>query len=244
VSTFSPVNGWTVTVEGGSEHYRRDHGLAHVLAVWDPVGRSGTISVRSTYAGLTRCHAESAAAIGDPAAFWTAANLAADTVAAPLPIAESVTGHPEVTPEGTPLEGDITLRTTTGRPVVLTVTDAQADALSSELHSIERHVWSEEREAEPAGAADPVAHVEDELPPAEPSTPHALLAILESRFGLPAHELVVQGDWQVFLILGEDRMRPLIDREDELVAAMGRSWRHEYSSLVAQPCLIIRRPAE
>ncbi|MFL6120913.1 hypothetical protein [Actinophytocola sp.] len=236
MNTFAPQDGWTVTVEDGKEHYRREHGLADVLAVWDPAGRSGTVCVRSTYAGFTRTHADTA--VDDPAAFWTAANLAADTLAAPIPIAETMDGRPRATPEGTPLAADLTFTTTTGRPIVLTVTDEQADTLSSEFHSLEEHVWSADRTDEPESRAA----VEDEAPPGEPSTAHALLAVLESRFGLPAHELVVQGDWQVFLILGADRIRPLMAREDELVAAMGRYWHHEYSSLVEQPCLVIRRP--
>jgi hypothetical protein len=186
---------------------------------------------------------------------WT---VTTDTAAAPLPVTETMKGDPEVTEDGVPLEADVTFTTTTGRIVIVTVTDEQARNLESGLYSIEEDIWSEERDHpdtdEPdetdEGDQDPGQHAaavvddtEPPLPAGEPSTAHALRTVLQARFGLPANELVVQGDWQVFFIIGEERMRPLMEREDQLVAAMGRYWRHEYSQLQALPCIVIRRPA-
>lgn len=100
---FTAVNGWTVTTDaGGHERYLRKHDSVEVVAMWDPAEQLGTISVRSTYHGFTRFHADTAEAIRDPAAFWIAANLAADTAAAPLPDLETMEGDPEVTEDAVP----------------------------------------------------------------------------------------------------------------------------------------------
>jgi hypothetical protein len=249
LTTFTAVNGWTVTTDAaGHEHYLRKHDAVEVVAVWDPAEQSGTISVRSTYHGFTRFHADTAEAIRDPAAFWIAANLAADTAAAPLPVLETMEGDPEVTEDAVPLEANFTFTTTTGRIVAVTVTDEQASNVETGFYKIEKYVWSEQRDDHSTGEGDQEPEqdasgvdTEPAIPAGEPSTADALKTMLEARFGLPAHELVVRGDWQVFFIIGEERMRPLMEREDELVTAMGRYWRHEHGRFAAHPCIVIRR---
>lgn len=155
LTTFTAENGWTVTTDAaGHEHYLRKHDAVEVVAVWDPAEQSGTISVRSTYQGFTRCHADTAEAIHDPAAFWIAANLAADTAAAPLPVLETMEGDPEVTEDAVPLEADLTFTTTTGRIVAVTVTDEQANNVEAGFYKIEKYVWSEQRDHLDTGDPD------------------------------------------------------------------------------------------
>jgi hypothetical protein len=251
LSTFTPADGWTrTTTDDGKEQYLREHGLAQVVAEWDPNGRSGTISVQSSYHGFVQSHVDTVA-IHDPSAFWIAANLAADTIAAPLPVMETMKGEPEVTPEGTPLEADIRFRTDADRLVLLTVTEKQIGTLGDGFYRLEKYAWPEERQYADDSDDDTDIDLDedlgldeepaDPLPAGEPSNAYALMSLLESRFGLATHELMIQGDMSVFLVIGEERMRILMDREEELVASMGSYWHHEYSQLVDLPCLVIRQ---
>lgn len=181
---------------------------------------------------------------------------------APSAIASEVAGEVEAEPgsNGTP-EAELTFTLVDGRSVTLIMSDEQAFDLCTRIYRLDKHVWSERRDDEDSdfedgddfddgedfddgghadghdgedgaddagsGAVPDVGDVQ-----AGPDTGHDLVTLLGDRFGVTEDFLMSHIDWSALIVVGEPAVSSLIERGDELVAAVRPRW---YPVVVDRP---------
>jgi len=237
------VNGWELAREGHIENYRKR--LANrvtVTAVWENETGRGRIDARTEPLGGGRTLTGSRKDFRDKEAFWTAATCVLEMAAnlpslewstspAPTALAGTVAGMVEAEPgtSGYP-EAELTFTLTDGHTVTLCMTDEQAFDLSNAISRLDHHVWSEEREddEDEDDFEEVDAEVED-IPDVEevhsgPDTGHDLVTVLDDRFGVTEDDLLAHVDWSALIVVNEPAVSSLIDRGDELTAAVAPRW--------------------
>jgi hypothetical protein len=234
------VAGWELARHGHHENYRKrlTNGVT-VFARWDGEQRSGVVEARVEPIGIGRTLTRSRKEFGGRDDFFTAARLVVD-MAANLPsmrmgvespadsrVYGEVAGDVEAVPgsNGEP-EVELTFTLTEGRTVALVMTEEQTDDLISRIYSISKHVWSEYHEDDDDDDEDVV---ESEVPDvsevdAGPDTGHELMVVLEERFGVTQDFLMAHVDWSAVIVVGEPAVSTLLDRADELAAAIAPGW--------------------
>ncbi|GGU32939.1 hypothetical protein GCM10010178_26590 [Lentzea flava] len=247
------VAGWELARHGHHENYRKRmaNGIT-VYARWDGRERCGEIEARVDPTGIGRTLTSSRKVFRDKDDFWTAARLVVD-MAANLPsmrmgnespadsvLFGEVAGTVEAVPgsNGVP-EAELTFTLTDGRSVTLIMSEEQADALTSSIYSLEKHVWSEYEDDEDDDTYDPDdVEIEEQGVPdvsevdAGPDTGHELITVLEQRFGVTEDYLMAHIDWSAVIVVGEPAVSTLLDRADELTEAIAPRW---YPGAVERP---------
>ncbi|MER6670240.1 hypothetical protein ABT256_37180 [Amycolatopsis japonica] len=243
------VNGWELAREGHIENYRKR--LANrvtVTAMWENGTGRGRVDARTEPLGGGRTLTSSRKDFRDKDAFWTAATCVLEMAAnlpsldwhtspAPTALAGTVAGMVEAEPgtSGYP-EAELTFTLTEGHTVTLFMTDEQAFDLSNSISRLDHHVWSEEREDDEEDEDDydydldevePV--VVEEVPDVNevrsgPDSGHDLVTVLEERFGVTEDNLLAHVDWSALIVVGEPEVSSLIERGDELTAAVAPRW--------------------
>ncbi|GAB3708400.1 hypothetical protein GCM10027598_12710 [Amycolatopsis oliviviridis] len=85
------------------------------------------------------------------------------------------------------------------------------------------HGRGEDEEFEETGSGiDDVPDVEEVL--SGPDTGHDLVTVLDERFGVTEDNLLAHVDWSALIVVGEPAVSSLIDRGDELTAAVAPRW--------------------
>ncbi|RSM54142.1 hypothetical protein DMH03_35425 [Amycolatopsis sp. WAC 01376] len=245
------VNGWELAREGHIENYRKR--LANqvtVTAIWENGTRRGQIDARTEPLGGGRTLTSSRKDFRDKDAFWTAATCVLE-MAANLPslgwgtspadtaLAGTVAGMVEAEPgtSGYP-EAELTFTLTEGHTVTLCMTDEQAFDLSNAISRLDHYVWSEEREDDEEDEDEDDFDDEDfdddepvveEVPEvgevhSGPDTGHDLVTLLDDRFGVTEDNLLAHVDWSALIVVGEPAVSSLIERGDELTAAVAPRW--------------------
>lgn len=241
------IAGWELSRQDGEEHFRRR--LANGVTVHASWDGTGTVEAYVEPAGIGRTIARSRKEFRDGDAFFTAARLVVD-VAANLPsfrmgaqthadhvLTGEVAGSVDAMPgSGAVPEAELRFTLTDGRSVTLILTEDQSHDLTSSIHSLSKHVWSEQhedqpeqhedqhedqREVRPESAAEvpDVSEVE-----AGPDTGHELMLVLERRFGVTQDFLLAHVDWSAVVVVGEPAVSTLLDRVDELTEAIAPRW--------------------
>lgn len=238
------VAGWELARHGHHENYRKRmaNGIT-VFARWDGRERGGVIEARVDPTGIGRTLTSSRKEFRDKDDFWTAARLVVD-MAANLPsmrmgnespadsvLFGEVAGHVEAIPgsSGDP-EAELTFTLTDGRSVTLIMSEEQADAMTSSIYSLSKHVWSEYENEDDTYDPEHVADEQHSVPDvsevdAGPDTGHELITVLEQRFGVTEDYLMAHIDWSAVIVVGEPAVSTLLDRADELTAAIAPRWR-------------------
>ncbi|WP_330277698.1 hypothetical protein OG205_19740 [Lentzea sp. NBC_00516] len=120
-------------------------------------------------------------------------------------------------------EAELTFTLTDGRAITLVLGEEQAHDLTSSIYSLDKHVWSEQHEAEPAPATEAeVPDVSDV--DAGPDTAHELMMVLEQRFGVTRDFMLAHVDWSAVVVVGEPAVSTLLERADELAEAVAPRW--------------------
>ncbi|MFI6301572.1 hypothetical protein ACIBCH_06875 [Amycolatopsis thailandensis] len=246
------VNGWELAREGHIENYRKR--LANrvtVTAIWENGTGRGQVDARTEPLGGGRTLTSSRKDFRDKEAFWTAATCVLEMAAnlpsldwhtspAPTALAGTVAGMVEAEPgtSGYP-EAELTFTLTDGHTVTLFMTDEQAFDLSNAISRLDHHVWSEEREDDEEDEEDEDEEEDDEfeesdvdidgVPDVEevvsgPDTGHDLVTLLDDRFGVTEDDLLAHVDWSALIVVGEPAVGSLIERGDELTAAVAPRW--------------------
>ncbi|OXM54879.1 hypothetical protein CFP71_18820 [Amycolatopsis thailandensis] len=243
------VNGWELAREGRIENYRKR--LANrvtVTAIWENGTGRGQVDARTEPLGGGRTLTSSRKDFRDKEAFWTAATCVLEMAAnlpsldwhtspAPTALAGTVAGMVEAEPgtSGYP-EAELTFTLTDGHTVTLFMTDEQAFDLSNAISRLDHHVWSEEREDDEEDEdeeeddefeesdvdIDGVPDVEEVV--SGPDTGHDLVTLLDDRFGVTEDDLLAHVDWSALIVVGEPAVGSLIERGDELTAAVAPRW--------------------
>ncbi|CAM2875163.1 hypothetical protein SAXI111661_05835 [Saccharomonospora xinjiangensis] len=237
MSTFDAA-GWTVATCGdGKETYTKKIGLARVVAEWDPIASLGSITVEDI---LGTRHVTGIDTFRDAPTFWIAANLAADTAAAPLPVAGHVIGAIKADP-GDSLEADLDLTIDDGREISLTLIDRQAYDLISELSKIDNYVWQEELEEEEDDPYEGPDHgnYTEVLPQVTAAETLALVDVLTNQFGIDRRAIAVSGGGAWIAVSGDDVVTGILRREQEFDTAIGAKWRFATRD-AGEPCLTIQ----
>jgi len=239
------VSGWELARHGHVENYRKR--LANkvtVFATWDAEFGTGTVEARVESFGLGRTLTRSRKDFRDREAFWTAAHCVVE-IAANLPslgagrespadsvLFDTVAGTVAAEPgsSGEP-EAELTFTLLSGRTVTLVLTDDQAYDLTRRIDGLDKHVWSEQRQEPEASSA----HVE--VPDvtevqAGPDTGHDVVTLLDGRFGITEDHLMAHVDWSALIVVGEPAVTTLINRAEELEAALHPRW---YPVVVDRP---------
>lgn len=225
MSTFEST-GWTVTTDDGREIYTRERGLVKVVAAWDPIASLGTITVDDSRGARYTTGLD---AFRDASAFWIAANLVADTAAAPLPVAGHVIGGIKVDPTGGVLEAELDFTLDDGREIFLSLIDRQAYDLMRGLSSLDEYVWEEHRaeeedEDDPYEGPDHGAYREV-LPRVTAAETLTLLETLTGRFRIDRDAIAVSGGGSWIVVHGEDVVTAILRRQREFDDAIGAKWR-------------------
>ncbi len=262
------VNGWELARHGHIENYRKR--LANnvtVTAIWENKPGFGTVEAHVQTLGLGRTLTKGRKRFHDKEAFWIAATCVLE-MAANLPsvgtgnespadadLFESVAGNVEAAPgtSGTP-EAELTFTLTSGRTVTLLLSDAQAFDLTDRIYRLDKYVWSEEREDEEEDDYDVdeedddyvVPVVEDEVPDVSevrsgPDTGHDVVTVLDERFGVTEDNLLSHVDWSALIVVGEPAVSSLIDRGDELIAAVAPRWYPIVADRPGERWVVLRR---
>jgi hypothetical protein len=263
------VGGWELAREGHIENYRKR--LANrvtVTAIWENEPGIGRVDARVEPMGagrtLTSCRKE----FRDKEAFWTAATCVLE-MAANLPslgwgnespadwaLSGQVAGTvgAESGTNGTP-EAELTFTLVDGRAVTLIMSDDQAFDLTGRIYRLDKYVWSEEREDEEADEAeaedDAEADVEDEadedveevvgeVQPG-PNTGHDVITLLDGQFGVPENHLMAHVDWSAIIVVGEPAVSSLIERGEELIAALAPMWYPVVADRPGERWVVLRR---
>ncbi|MGW7535377.1 hypothetical protein [Amycolatopsis sp. NPDC054798] len=251
------VNGWELSRHDRVEAYRKR--LANnvtVAATWDDGLGTGRVEAYVEPAGSGRTLSRSRKDFRDKEAFWTAAHSVAE-MAANLPslgqghespaetvLFGDVAGTVEAEPgsAGVP-EAELTFTLLDGRSVTLRLTDEQAFDLCRRIERLEDHVWSEEREeAEPAAGPQTVAEVPDASEiQSGPDTGHDVVSLLDTRFGVTEDCLMAHVDWSAVIVVGESAVSSLIERGDELIAAVRPRWQPAVVDRPGERWVVLRR---
>ncbi|PRY36776.1 hypothetical protein [Umezawaea tangerina] len=243
------VRGWELVRHGRVASYRKH--LANnvtVLATWDDESGTGTVEARVEPLGIGRTLTRGRKGFRDQESFWTAAHCVVE-MAANLPslgagdespaaseLVGEVAGTVEAEPgSGGGPEAELTFTLTGGRKVTLVLSDEQAFDLCSRVHSLDKHVWSEQRDHDEHtdGGTTGVVEVPDvDHVESGPDTGHDLVTLLESRFGVTADHLMAHVDWSALIVVGDPAVASLVERGDELHAALRPRW---YPVVVDRP---------
>jgi hypothetical protein len=242
MSTFEP-DGWTVTTgDDGRQTYTKDLGLVQVVAEWDPSASLGTITVDDVRE--TR-YATGIDTFRDAPGFWIAANLVADTAAAPLPVTGHIIGDIKVDPGNAELEADLDFTLDDGREIGLSLIDSQAFDLTSDLYKLDKYVWDEERdevgeeEDDPYEGPDHGAYKEV-LPHVTAEETLTLVETLTKRFGADRDAIDVSGGGSWIVVTGKDIVTGILGRQQEFDGAIGVKWRYTTDSRsIDRQCLKI-----
>ncbi|GAA2785342.1 hypothetical protein [Saccharopolyspora taberi] len=264
------VRGWELAREGHIENYRRrlaNH--VTVTAIWENRTGTGTVDARVEPLGFGRTLTRSRKEFRDKEAFWTAARCVVE-MAANLPslgagsqspadtaVVGEVAGEVEAEPgsSGTP-EAELTFTLVDGRTVTLILTDDQAFDMMSRIGKLDDYVWAEQRGEfddeeddefgdEPDGdevyATDDVEAPDVSEIQSGPDTGYDVTTLLETKFGVTADYLMAHVDWSALIVVGEPAVSSLIDRGEELYAALQPRW---YPVVVDRPgeqWIVLRR---
>lgn len=228
------IAGWELSRHGREENYRKR--LANGITVHARWDGTGAVEAYAEPAGVGRTLTSSRKEFRDKEAFFTAARLVVD-MAANLPsfragtethadhvLTGEVAGSVEAMPGSGGLpEAELTFTLTDGRSVTLILTEDQSNDLTSSIHSLSKHVWSERHEEEPA------PQIEAEVPDvseidAGPDTAHELMTVLEQRFGVTRDFLLAHVDFSAVVVVGEPAVSTLLERADELAGAIAPRW--------------------
>ncbi|MFD4638926.1 hypothetical protein ACFWN2_16540 [Lentzea sp. NPDC058436] len=226
------IAGWELSRHGDQEHYRKR--LANGVTVHARWDGTGTVEAYVEPAGIGRTLTSSRKEFHDKEAFFTAARLVVD-MSANLPsfrmgaethadhvLTGEVAGSVDAMPgSGGVPEAELKFTLTDGRSVTLILTEDQSNDLTSSIHSLSKHVWSEQHEEQPQREAEvpDVSEVE-----AGPDTGHELMVVLEQRFGVTQDFLLAHVDWSAVVVVGEPAVSTLLDRVDELTEAIAPRW--------------------
>lgn len=264
------VGGWEFAREGHIENYRkRLANRVTVTAIWENEPGIGRVDARVEPMGagrtLTSCRKE----FRDKEAFWTTATCVLE-LAANLPSLgwgnESpadwvLSGHVagavgvEAGAGGTP-EAELTFTLVDGRTVTLILTDEQAFDLTGRIYRLDTYVWSEERDddedeeeedddaddedEDDEGADEDVADDVSEVR-SGPNTGHEVLTLLDGRFGVPENQLMAHVDWSAIIVVGEPAVSSLIERGEELTAALAPHWYPVVADRPGERWVVLRR---
>ncbi|WNV85558.1 hypothetical protein [Umezawaea sp. Da 62-37] len=242
------VGGWELVRHDRVANYRKR--LANnvtVLATWSDETGTGTVEAHVEPLGIGRTLTRGRKEFRDQDSFWTAARCVVD-MAANLPSLGAGTGSPadselfgevagtvEAEPgSGGGPEAELTFTLTSGRTVTLVLSDEQAFDLCSRINALDHHVWSEQRDPEEVigGDAGVVEVVDVGGVESGPDTGHDVVALLGSRFGVTAEHLMAHVDWSAVIVVGEPAVGSLVERGDELHAALRPRW---YPVVVERP---------
>ncbi|SHG95517.1 hypothetical protein [Streptoalloteichus hindustanus] len=278
------VRGWELARHGHIENYRRR--LANnvtVIAIWENKPGTGTVEARVETSGLGRTLTRSRTEFRDKEAFWTAAHCVVE-MAANLPslgaghespadsaLCGEVAGNVEAEPgTGGAPEAELTFTLVNGRTVTLILSDDQAFDLTSRIYSLDKHVWSEQRdefeddeeggedgdefedgeEEADAGDADDApgdAGVGGVEAPdvsdvqAGPDTGHDVVTLLDARFGVTEDHLMAHVDWSALIVVGEPAVSSLIERGEELTTALRPRWYPAVLDRPGEQWVVLRR---
>jgi hypothetical protein len=250
------VGGWELARHGHIENYRKR--LANqvtVIAIWE--NEPGTGRVEAWVEPLGRTLTRSRKVFRDKEAFWTAAHCVVE-MAANLPslgaglespadsvLFEDVAGNVDAVPGSTgDPEAELTFTLVSGRTVTLILSDEQAFDLTRRIHSLDKHVWAEERgdyEDDTDDAEEIEEEQEDEndadVPDvggvrSGPDTGHDVVTLLDARFGVTEDYLMAHVDWSALIVVGDPAVKSLISRADELHTALRPRW---YPVVVDRP---------
>lgn len=228
------IAGWALSRHGDQENYRKR--LANGITVHARWDGTGTVEAYVEPTGIGRTITSSRKEFRDKEAFFTAAQLVVD-MAANLPsfrmgaethadhvLTGDVAGSVAAVPgSGARPEAELTFTLTDGRAITLVLDEDQAYDLTSSIHSLDKHVWSEQREEErpPEIKAEvpDVSEIE-----AGPDTGHELMTVLEQRFGVTQDFMLAHVDWSAVVVVGEPAVSTLLDRADELAEAIAPRW--------------------
>lgn len=282
------VGGWELARHGDIENYRRclTNGVT-VIATWYGKPGNGTVQVHVEPSGLGRTLTSSRTKFRDRESFWTAAHCLVELAAnlpslgygrgspAELAVAGEVAGTVEAEPGTSGVPGaELTFTLLSGQTVSLSLTDEQAFDLCASIDSLDKHVWSEEREDEDEEddyddeadygedeATETIETIETietvetgdaevpEVPDAAdvsgieagPDTGHDVVTLLDTRFGVTEDFLMAHIDWSAVIVVGEPAVSSLIERGEELYAALQPRW---YPVVADRPCerwVVLRR---
>ena len=230
------VRGWELVRDGHVEHYRkRMANNVTVLATWH--GDRGTVEAHVEPPGIGRTLTRSRTEFRDRESFWTAARCVVD-LAANLPslgaggespadpvLFGEVAGHVEAEPgSGGAPEAELTFTLVEGRRVTLVLSDEQAFDLCSRITGLDSHVWSEQREERDLGETADVEVPDVGEVESGPDTGHDVVVLLEARFGVTADHLMAHVDWSAVIVVGEPAVSSLVERGEELRAALEPRW--------------------
>jgi hypothetical protein len=242
-----------------------------VTAIWENKPGIGRADARVEPMGAGRTLTSSRKEFRDKEAFWTAATCVLEMAAnlpslgwgnespADHVLSGEVAGTVDVESGtgGTP-EAELTFTLTDGRTVTLIMTDEQAFDLTGRIYRLDKYVWSEERddeeddedEAEDEGAEDVVEEDEvfeeaavpdvSEVRP-EPNTGHDLITLLGGRFGVAEDYLMAHVDWSALIVVGEPAVSSLIERGEELTAALAPLWYPVVADRPGERWVVLRR---
>lgn len=253
------IDGWELARHDRVEAYRKR--LANnvtVTATWDDGTGAGRVEAYVEPAGSGRTLSRSRKDIRDKEAFWTAAHCVVEMAAnlpslsqgqespAELVLFGDVAGTVEAEPgsAGVP-EAELTFTLTDGRSVALRMSDEQAFDLCRRIDRLEDHVWSEERE-ENESVEDSLPDAVAEVPDASgiqssPDTGHDVVVLLGTRFGVAEDHLLANVDWSAVIVVGEPAVSSLIERGEELTAAVGPRWQPAVVERPGERWVVLRR---
>jgi hypothetical protein len=259
------VGGWEFTQHGDIEKYRRR--LANrvtVFATWENKAGSGTVEARVEPLGIGRTLTRSRKDFRDKEAFWTAAHCVVE-MAANLPsldagrespaesaLFEKVAGNVEATPGATDApEAELTFTLVNGRTVTLILSDEQAFDLIGRIHQLDEHVWEQLRDEDDVEEDDEFIadDTEDiEVPDVSgvrsvPDTEHDVATLLGAQFGIAQAHLMSHVDGSALVVVGEPAVSSLIQRGDELRAALRPNWQPEVVDRPGEQWLALHRNA-
>lgn len=227
------IAGWALSRHGDQEDYRKR--LANGVTVHARWDGTGTVEAYVEPAGIGRTITSSRKEFRDKEAFFTAARLVVD-MAANLPsfragaethavhvLTGEVAGSVAAAPgSGALPDAELTFTLTDGRAITLVLGEDQAHDLASSIHSLDKHVWSEQREERPPATEAEVPDVSEV--DAGPDTAHELMTVLEQRFGVTRDFMLAHVDWSAVVVVGEPAVSTLLDRADELAEAVAPRW--------------------
>lgn len=241
MSTFEAVDWAGSTGDDGKETYTKDLGLVKVVVQWDPIASLGAITVDGIEE--TR-YVTGIDAFRDAPALWVAANLVADTAAAPLPVVGHIIGGIEVDTTGAALEAELDFTIDDGRQIGLSLIDRQAFDLMNDLSKIDEHVWDEERD-EDEDADDPYEGPDhgayrEVLPRVTAAETLALVETLTGRFGVARDAIDVSGGGTWIVVSGDATVTAILRRRPEFDGALGPKWRYTTDDSVGDQCIKIQ----
>lgn len=252
------VGGWELVRNGQVENYRRSlaNGVT-IFAVWD--GGVGTVAARVEPVGIGRTLSTSR--FRDRESFWSGARAVLE-MAANLPslasgrespaqsvFAAEVAGTVDAEPgcTGVP-EAELTFTLVDGRTVTLIMSDEQAFDLCDRINALDSHVWFEQREDDEETAGEPVSAPVDDVDVPDvtevrsaPDTGHDVITLLDKQFGVGQAHLMAHVDWSAVIVVGEPAVSALIERGDELRAAMAPRWDPAVANRPGERWVVLRR---